>query len=140
MTIILSIIIFSFSLLSASIKVIFIVVTILIVIVIGLCFNCNKLVLLILILEPNSITLQKKTSIGKLRTITYYKGELEKAVIDLKEITGEYTLYLHTLYLIKKSGKKEYICKISSYAKDRGLDGVKHFIDLINNHIQNNMK
>lgn len=127
MTIIISIIIFSVSLLPASIKVIFIMVTILIVIVIELCFNCIKLVLLNLFLEPNSITLQKKTSIGKLRTITYYKGELEKAVIDLKEIPGEDTLYLYALYLIKKSGKKEYICEISSYAKNRGLDGFYRF-------------
>ena len=60
----------------------------------------------------NSIILQKKPFIGTKRIVTYSIGELETAVIDIKEIGGEETSYYYTLYLIKKQEKKKIYAKL----------------------------
>ena len=94
-------------------------------------------------LESNSLILTRKAMFSK-KVKIYQMGELERAEICYKYEKGSKgnSLHVFRIYLIKKSeGKeeKEELYQITTTKEDANLNGVKYFIDLINEHIQKNM-
>ena len=106
----------------------------------GICMGCCIDTGMDLILEPKSIKLIKKNMYIKKKTI-YNFGELEKAEIWYY-YDSEPNAYNHNfnLYFVRISGKKELFHTISSDRGNVELTGIKYFIDLINEHIQKNMR
>ena len=67
-------------------------------------------------------------------------GELERAEICYKYNPSDDDYYHRfNLYFVKKDGKREIFCYIRTNKVDEDLKGVKYFIDLLNQHIFNNM-
>ena len=92
-----------------------------------------------LILKSNSLIINKIALFRK-KTFSYYMGELDKAGIIFRNLTdSEGYEYCYSLILLKKYGEMEKIVDIKTSKKNVDLNGVKYFIDVINNHIQNNM-
>ena len=91
-----------------------------------------------LLLESNSIIMTKK-ALFSTKIIIYYYGQLERAEIWYKHTPDHRKKHIFILYLIKKKGRKETLHEIYLY-KLKKLKGIKFFIDLLNQHIQNNMK
>ena len=91
-----------------------------------------------LTLEPYSIKITKKARI-RTKIINYNVDELEKAGLYYNYIPdSDGDSHYYFLYLVHKSGKKEKIYKICSNKKDIELEGLKYFVDLLNNHIMKN--
>jgi hypothetical protein len=90
------------------------------------------------------MTIEQKAVFRK-RTITFNPGELERAqLVSSKRVNNENdeTIYMYKLFLMPKTGNK-----IDIYHLVRGDDfrleefrGIKYFIDILNFHINNNMK
>ena len=108
----------------------------------SMCFSCRYHYTTV-ILGPNSMTIDQKAVFRK-RTIVYNAGELERAqLVSSKRTNSEdETLYTYQLFLMPKTGSK-----IDIYHLVRGNDfrieefrGIKYFIDILNFHINNNMK
>ena len=108
----------------------------------SMCFSCRYHYTTVT-LGPNSMTIDQKAVFRK-RTIVYNAGELERAqLISSKRTNSEdETLYTYQLFLMPKTGSK-----IDIYHLVRGNDfrieefrGIKYFIDILNFHINNNMK
>ena len=107
-----------------------------------MCFSCRYHYTTVT-LGPNSMTIDQKAVFRK-RTIVYNAGELERAqLVSSKRTNSEdETVYTHQLFLMPKTGSK-----IDIYHLVRGDDfrieefrGIKYFIDILNFHINNNMK
>ena len=93
-----------------------------------------------LFLEPNSIVL-KKNSVFRRKTIIYNLGELERFALFYKYFSdGRIKRYYFILYFVKKNGKKDKYKDIIRRSMDNDFKGLKYFIDLINAHINKNMK
>ena len=90
-----------------------------------------------LTLDPYSIKITKKARI-RTKIINYNVDELEKAGLYYKYMPGSDSSHYYFLYLVHKSGKKEKIFKICSENKDIEFEGLKYFVDLLNNHIMKN--
>ena len=91
-----------------------------------------------LTLEPYSIKITKKARI-RTKIINYNVDELEKAGLYYNYIPdSDGDSHYYFLYLVHKSGKKDKIYKIRSKTKDIELEGLKYFVDLLNNHIMKN--
>ena len=115
-----------------------------------LCFGCLIPVFLCisfgfifekkyLVIEQNSIIINKIALFRK-KTIVYKMGELERAEICYKYNPSDDDYYHRfNLYFVKKDGKREIFCYIRTNKVDEDLKGVKYFIDLLNQHIFNNM-
>ena len=115
-----------------------------------LCFGCLIPVFLCisfgfifekkyLVIEQNSIIINKIALFRK-KTIVYKMGELERAEICYKYDPSDDDYYHRfNLYFVKKDGKREIFCYIRTNKVDEDLKGVKYFIDLLNQHIFNNM-
>ena len=88
-----------------------------------------------LTLEPFSIKITKKARI-RTKIINYNIDELEKAGLyyDYRP-NSEGPSHAYLLYLIHKSGKKDKIYSVYSNEKNIQLDGLKFFVDILNNHI-----
>ena len=88
----------------------------------------------------NSIHLTKKALL-KTRLVVYNRGQLERA-----EIIYKYDIsldeYPHGFYfnLVTTKGNKINLFQFRSAKIDVDLKGIKYFADIINYHIQNNMK
>ena len=126
----------NFSMISIGIEIAFFVISLLLSILID-CLDYRNVNL---ILEPNSIVLKKK-SILRRKTIIYNFGELERFALYYKYFRREETnFHTYTLYFVKKNGKKEKFKDIIQRSMDNDFKGLKYFIDLINAHINKNMK
>ena len=91
-----------------------------------------------LTLDPYSIKITKKARI-RTKIINYNVDELEKAGLYYNYIPdSDGDSHYYFLYLVHKSGKKDKIYKIRSKTKDIELEGLKYFVDLLNNHIMKN--
>ena len=91
-----------------------------------------------LTLDPYSIKITKKARI-RTKIINYNVDELEKAGLYYKYMPdSDGSSHYYFLYLVHKSGKKEKIKKICSKNKDIEFEGLKYFVDLLNNHIMKN--
>ena len=67
-------------------------------------------------------------------------GELDKVGIIFRDLSdSEGHEYCYSLFLFKKSGKMGKILDIKTNEENADLQGIKYFIDVINNHILNNM-
>ena len=104
----------------------------------GIYMGCSVYYSIHLLLEPNSIILTKKSFFNK-KVIIYKKDELEKVEIYYKYFSKRHT-HRFTLYFVRTSGEKEEFHNINSDKRDIALTGIKYFMDLINYHIQKNMK
>ena len=94
-----------------------------------------------LILNHNSIILKSKMfcCIPKSKKV-YNSGELEKAAIIFETTSDQDGTYkYYNFYLILKSGQKDCFYSLNYY-KDQDIKNFYEFIDLLNNHIENNMK
>ena len=90
-------------------------------------------------LKDNTIVLSQKTLFTS-KSIVYRAGELERAEISYTyEDTNEGDRYDYNFYFVKKTGEREVFYSISTPNKDEDLKGVKYFIDLLNQYIQQNM-
>ena len=88
-----------------------------------------------LTLEPYSIKITKKARI-RTKIINYNIDELEKAGLYYNyRPYSDGPSHVYLLYLINKSGKKDIIYRVYSKEKNIQLDGLKFFVDLLNNHI-----
>ena len=129
--------------LSAGIKSMTIILSIFILIgplSIGLFFGCTRNYYTYLLLESNSIILTKKFLCRK-EIIIYNMGDLEKAEICYKAVPREeIDYYCFKLYFVRTSGEKEEFFRKLTPQDNVELKGIKYFIDLINIHIQKNMK
>jgi len=88
-------------------------------------------------LEPDSIIIRKKACLST-KTSKYYINELERAAI-YNSYDDEYKMYVphYLFYLELKSGEKVNFLIIKDYPEIKyNLNGIKYFIDLINQHIQ----
>ena len=92
-----------------------------------------------LILEPNSIVLKKK-SIFRRNTFIYNFGELERLALYYKYFSQARAHHQYILYFVKKNGKKDIFKEMGRRSMDYDFKGIKYFIDLINAHINKNMK
>ena len=101
-------------------------------------FGFKNVLSIYLLLESNSIIMTQKTMFSKKITI-YNHGELERAEIYYEYLSDLRTKHIFKFYFVKKNGKKEEFHKIC-LGKLKKLKGVKYFIDLLNQHIQKNMK
>ena len=109
-------------------------------VMIGIYLGCCVFHNVYLTLEFNSILL-KKIALLRTKNIVYNMGDLDKAAIFYKcHFNKNGYFHMFKLYFIQKSGQKEEITYFGSRKIDIDLKGAKYFIDLINNHIQKNMK
>ena len=101
--------------------------------------GCYVVYKIILKLEQNSIVLIKRCMLNTKTTI-YKSGELEKVEIYYVH-AGKHDKnnHVYNFYFIKKTGNREKFHKIICSKGDEDFKGVKYFIDLINQYIQNNM-
>jgi len=109
--------------------------------IILLSYNLAQATREFLILNPNSIILKSKMfcCIPKSKKV-YNSGELEKAAIIYQTTSDEDGTYnYYNFYLILKSGKKKCFFILND-SKNQDIKNFYEFIDLLNNHIENNMK
>ena len=88
-------------------------------------------------LEPDSIIIRKKAVLST-KTSSYSINDLERAAI-YNSYDDEYKTYEphYLFYLELKSGEKVNFLIIKEYTQiNNNLNGIKYFIDLINDHIQ----
>ena len=107
----------------------------------SMMIDCQSFYNIYLILEPNSIVFKKK-SILRRKTIVYKLEELESFALYYKYYNNRKKHHHYILYFVKKNGKKDKFKEISInniyiYGDFKGL---KYFIDLVNAHINKNMK
>ena len=88
-------------------------------------------------LEPGSIKITKKAVLST-KTLNYFIYDLDRAAI-YNNYDDEYKMYMphYIFYLELKSGEKVNFFMIKGYGEiNNNLNGLKYFIDLINDHIQ----
>ena len=115
------------------------IICILFCFVISILIDRTDYYIINLILEPNSIVLKKK-SIFRRNTIIYNLGELERLALYYKYFSEGRSHHHYILYFVKKNGKKDIFKEMQRRNMDYNFNGVKYFIDLINAHINKNMK
>ena len=93
-----------------------------------------------LILESNSIVCTKKSLFRK-RKFIYNIGDLDMFALYYKyEKSSKHNHHLYILYFVKKTGEKDKFLEFEEGSIYSDFQGVKYFIDLINTHINKNMK
>lgn len=125
---------------------IILIIIIIIFLILALYFSLAKFHTISLLFEPNSIAIIKKSMIRQ-KIIRYNTLELDKAEFHYKKGQSRtkrgrivYT-YNIKIYLVFKTGLKELIREYQNNSfLDIEPDGIKYFIDLVNVHIQGEMK
>ena len=91
-----------------------------------------------LILSPGSIISRNKSRC-KTKDITYNIDEIEGAELYYNYIRdSEGSSHVYKIHIVQKTGEKILIHRIESYKKDIELNGLKYFVDLLNDHIKKN--
>ena len=91
-----------------------------------------------LVLSPGSIISRNKSRC-KTKDITYNIDEIEGAELYYNYIRdSEGSSHVYKIHIVQKTGEKILIHRIESYKKDIELNGLKYFVDLLNDHIKKN--
>lgn len=125
---------------------IILIIIISIFIIVALYFSLAKFHTIYFLLEPNSIVIKKKALLRR-KTIRYNTLELDKAEFHYKkgQSRTKYGRILETfdikIYLVLKTGLKDLIREYEiNSVSNINPDGLIYFIDLVNAHIQGEMK
>ena len=112
----------------------------LIFIILGFVFDHFRYFNENLILESNSIVCIKKFLFRK-RKFIYNIGDLDMFALYYKyEKDSKNYRHIYIFYFVKKKGEKEKFLEFKKGSVCNYFQGVKYFIDLINTHINKNMK
>ena len=89
-----------------------------------------------LVLDPGSIIIRNKSKC-KIKDIKYNIDEIEGAELYYNYFRdSEGSSHVYKIHLVQKSGEKIMIHRIESSKKDIELNGLKYFVDLLNDHIK----
>ena len=102
-----------------------------------ICFAFEKL---LLTLDPGSIIITNKARC-RIKDKKYNIDEIERAELYYNYYpNSEDPSHVYKIYLIKRDGTREIIHEIYQGKKDNELEGLKYFVDLLNNHIMRNRR
>ena len=112
----------------------------LILICAGIYYICYAFDKLILTLDPGLIIITSKARC-RIKDKKYNIDEIERAELIYNYYpNSDGPSHVYTIYLIKRDGTREIFHKIYPGKKENELDGLKYFVDFINNHIMKNRR